>query len=193
MGAVFGIVGEGGLAEVRAMGERLTHRGREAQSWSLSSRVHLGVRGSSETIVAQTDGVLAFDGVIDNRSALARLLKRPRPDEVGPGGDAALLLELLCSLGTDGLAHLAGQFALAFWHAPSRRLLLARDRIGYAPLYFTLDGQRFVFASEYKALLAIPSVPARPNRGALQAIQSTKWVQPGVTCLEQIYPVAPGT
>src|SRR5439155_17331843 len=130
---------------------------------------------------------------IDNRSALARLLKRPRVEDARPQDDAALLLELLCSLGPDSLAHVAGQFALAFWHAPTRRLMLARDRIGYAPLYFTLDRHRFIFASEYKALLAIDSVPARPNRDALQAIQSTKWVQPGVTCLDQVYPVAPGT
>src|SRR6266511_1750725 len=193
MGAVYGMVGEVDLAEVRAMGERLFHRGPHAQAWSLSPKVHLGVRGSSETIVAQADGVLTFDGAIDNRSALARLLKRPRVDDPGPQDDAALLLELLCSLGPDGLAHVAGQFALAFWHAPTRRLTLARDRIGYAPLYFTLDRHRFIFASEYKALLAIGSVPARPNRDALQPIPSTKWVQPGVTCLEKVYPVAPGT
>jgi asparagine synthase (glutamine-hydrolysing) len=193
MGAVYGMLGEGGLGEVRAMGERLSHRGPHAQAWSIAPRVHLGVRGSSQTIVAQAEGVLVFDGAIDNRAALARRLKRPRPDDLASPDDAALLLELLCSLGPDGLAHVAGQFALAFWHAPTRRLMLARDRIGYAPLYFTLDGHRFLFASEYKALLAIASVPARPNRDALQTIQSTKWVQPGATCLEGIYPVAPGT
>jgi asparagine synthase (glutamine-hydrolysing) len=193
MGAVYGVLGEGGLGEVRAMGERLSHRGSHAQAWSLSPTVHLGVRGNSETVDAQADGVLAFDGAIDNRSELAGLLKRAHPDEAEPQGDAALMLELLCSLGTEGLARVAGQFAFAFWHAPSRRLMLARDRIGYAPLYFTVDNRRFIFASEYKALLAIDSVPARPNRDALQTIQSTKWVQPGVTCLEQVYPVAPGT
>src|SRR5919202_6690233 len=107
MGAVYGMLGDGGLAEVRAMGERLSHRGPHAQAWSLSPRVHLGIRGSSETVVAQADGVLAFDGAVDNRSELARLLKRVRPDEAAPRGDAALLLELLCSLGAEGLAHVA--------------------------------------------------------------------------------------
>jgi asparagine synthase (glutamine-hydrolysing) len=193
MGAVYGILGEGDLAEVRAMGERLSHRGSHAQAWSLSPRVHLGIRGSSETILAQADGVLAFDGAVDNRSELARLLKQAHPADATPRDDAALLVELLCSLGAEALALVAGQFAFAFWHAPTRRLMLARDRIGYAPLYFTADHRRFIFASEYKALLAIGSVPARPNRDALQTIQSTKWVQPGVSCLEQVYPVAPGT
>ncbi len=193
MAAVYGILGDAGLAELNAIGERLSHRGQHAEAWSLSPRVHFGVRGSRDAVAAQADGVIAFDGALDNRAALARLLKRSGGEEAGPDGDAALMLELLCSLGTDALAHAAGQFALAFWHAPTRRLLLARDRVGYAPLYFALDGQRFIFASEYKALLAIDSVPARPNRDAIQAIQSTKWVKPGVTCLDAVFPVAPGT
>jgi len=54
-------------------------------------------------------------------------------------------------------------------------------------------GERLLFASEYKALLALDAVPARPNRAALQTIQNTKWVRPGVTCLEGIHPVAPGS
>jgi asparagine synthase (glutamine-hydrolysing) len=103
------------------------------------------------------------------------------------------VLELFSQGGTDAFHEIAGQFALAIWDGTSRRLLLARDRIGYAPLYFTVDRGRFIFASEYKALLAIEGVPARPNRNAIQVIQSTKWVQPGATCLEGIYPVAPGT
>jgi asparagine synthase (glutamine-hydrolysing) len=193
MGAVYGILGDASLAEVRAIGERLSHRGQAAQAWSLSPTMHLGVRGSPLAVAAQADGAIVFDGALDNRAALAELLKRPRAAQAEPAGDAALILELLSSRGIDSLGLAAGQFALAFWHAPTRRLLLARDRIGYAPLYFALDSRRFIFASEYKALLAIPSVPARPNRGAIQTIQSTKWVKPGVTCLDGIFPVAPGT
>jgi asparagine synthase (glutamine-hydrolysing) len=79
------------------------------------------------------------------------------------------------------------------WDARNRRVVLARDRVGYAPLYFALDGERLVFASEYKALLALPSIPAVANRTALQAIHNTKWVLPGFTCLQGVHPVAPGT
>jgi asparagine synthase (glutamine-hydrolysing) len=107
--------------------------------------------------------------------------------------DNALVLELFASTGIERLHDLAGQFAIAWWDGARQRLILVRDRIGYAPLYFTVDRGRFVFASEYKALLALEGVPARPNRDAIQVIQATKWVQPGATCLEGIYPVAPGT
>ena len=89
---------------------------------------------------------------------------------------------------------MAGPFALAWWRRRDRTLLLARDRIGYGPLHFTIDrAGRFVFASEYKALLALDTVDARPNRDAIQVLQNTKWAKPGETCLAGIHPVAPGS
>jgi asparagine synthase (glutamine-hydrolysing) len=100
--------------------------------------------------------------------------------------------EVWARFGEEGLAQIAGQFAVALYDAPGRRLILARDRVGYAPLYFAMAGDRLVFASEYKALLALDAIPARANRAALQTIHNTKWVRPGVTCLEGIHPVAPG-
>jgi asparagine synthase (glutamine-hydrolysing) len=141
---------------------------------------------------AQAGGLLAFEGAVDNREDLSRRLGH-QGERTDPAGDAPLVFELWRALGIEGLALIAGQFALALWDGARGNLVLARDRVGYAPLYFALAGERLVFASEYKALLALESIPARPNRAAIQTIQSTKWVRPGVTCLEGVYPVAPGT
>ncbi|MBA3553510.1 MAG: hypothetical protein H0W29_01945 [Gemmatimonadales bacterium] len=188
---MYGILGPAEAGELRAMAERLAHRGPESAQWSPGPGLWLGVRGSPAAVRSQTDGPLAFDGAIDNRQALARRLGH-RGERFDPAGDAELAGEVWRALGTDGLALLAGQFAVALWDAPARRLILTRDRVGYAPLYFALAGERLVFASEYKALLALESLPARPHRPAIQTIHSTKWVRPGVTCIEGIYPVAPG-
>src|SRR5438128_3606835 len=64
------------------------------------------------------------------------------------------------------LERLRGQFALALWDEPQRQLILARDRFGICPLYWTrqrtAQGELLLFASEIKALLASGLVPARP-------------------------------
>jgi asparagine synthase (glutamine-hydrolysing) len=152
------------------------------------------MRGEPDAVQALTDGVLVFDGAIDNRAQLAQRLGRPASSRPRPSDDGVLLLELMHLFGPDGLDLVAGQMAVALWQAPGRTLILGRDRIGYAPLHYTIDrAGRFVFASEYKALLALDTVDARANRDAIQVLQSTKWVKPGATCLADVYPVAPGT
>jgi asparagine synthase (glutamine-hydrolysing) len=191
LGAVYGIVGQAGPEELQALSARLEHRGAESAHWSPASGLWLGVRGSRAAVQGQLDGPIVFDGAIDNRRELAGRLGH-HPERAEPAGDGALAAEVWATLGEDGLGQIAGQFALALWDAPGRRVVLARDRVGYAPLYFAVAGERLVFASEYKALLALDVIPARPNRAALQSIHNTKWVRPGSTCLEGIHPVAPG-
>jgi asparagine synthase (glutamine-hydrolysing) len=193
MGAVYGIAGDADRAELTAIGERLAHRGPIQAEWSPATSIHLGMRGSLASVDRMRDGVIVFDGAIDNRLEIARLLKHSPEKQSSPSDDALLVLELFSKLGTEGFQEIAGQFAFAIWDRVHRRLLLARDRLGYAPLYFTRDRGRVVFASEYKALLAIGGVKAEPNRDAIQVVQSTKWAQPGATCLQGVYPVAPGT
>lgn len=190
MGALYGILGEADAGEVRSIGERLLHRGDRVSEWSVGPLLRLGMCTRIVGVARLAGGPIVFDGAIDNRPDR---LAHPGVPIASPVDDALLALNLFHREGTDAFAQLAGQFALAIADPSARRLVLARDRIGYAPLYFTLDHNRFIFASEYKALLAISSVPARPNRDAIQFIQSTKWTKPGATCLAGIHPVAPGT
>jgi asparagine synthase (glutamine-hydrolysing) len=193
VGALYGILGGTNHAELRALGDRLAHRGREAAEWSPGRDIHLGIRGPRRIVDVQEHGPVAFEGAIDNRNEIARLLRRRDGDAVGPAHDGFLAFELVESIGPEGLDRLAGQFAIACWHGPDRRLLLARDRIGCAPLYFTIAGDRLAFASEYKALLALDGVVPRPDLEALQIVLGTGWARPGHTCVQGIFPVAPGS
>src|SRR5207244_291029 len=59
--------------------------------------------------------------------------------------------------------HLRGQFAFALWDGRQRCLILARDRVGICPLFWSSQGNWLVFGSEVKALLASGWVPPRPD------------------------------
>jgi asparagine synthase (glutamine-hydrolysing) len=69
--------------------------------------------------------------------------------------------------GPDIFSRLRGMFALAIWDRRSRRLILARDRVGKKPLYWTATGTAFVFGSEIKALLTWPGLAREPDRAAI--------------------------
>jgi asparagine synthase (glutamine-hydrolysing) len=186
--AIYGVVGDADRAELDAMAARLAHRGAFGAHWTPAPGVWFGMQSRSARGLT-TEGPLLLDGVLDNRRQLA-----PRGAIADDADDLGVLRKLLDAEGPEALERVAGSFALAWWRQRGRTLLLARDRIGYAPLHFTIDrAGRFVFASEYKALLALDTVDARPNRDALQVLQNTKWTKPGETCLEGIHPVAPGS
>ncbi len=189
--AIYGVLGDASRTELEAMGARLAHRGAFGVHWSPAPGVWFGMQSREPAPLAR-GGPWLLDGALDKRGLLA--LRRAAAPARDPSTDSGLLVELLESEGPGALELLAGSFALAWWRGRERTLLLARDRIGYGPLHFAVDAAgRFVFASEYKALLALATVEARPNRDALQVLQNTKWTKPGETCLTGIYPIAPGT
>jgi asparagine synthase (glutamine-hydrolysing) len=92
--------------------------------------------------------------------------------------------------------HLRGQFAFALWDAPRRRAILARDRFGICPLYWTrqtVQGSDWLlFASEIKALLASGLVEARPDPRGINHL-FTFYALPGpITCFDGIQLLPPG-
>ena len=65
---------------------------------------------------------------------------------------------------------LSGQFAIALWDVRRQRLLLARDRVGIRPLFYTRAGGRLLFASEVKAILAVAPEAARLDEQGLAQV-----------------------
>jgi asparagine synthase (glutamine-hydrolysing) len=193
VGAIYGLMGWSDLEAARSIGDRLQHRGRYGAVWAPGRDVVLGARGHRLLVDLQEHGPVAFDGAIDNRRELAQWLGRRDASTVGPAEDAQLLFEVVSARGIHELARVGGVFAAALWLGSERRLLLVRDRLGFAPLYFAPLGGRAAFASETKGLLALADVPARLDRGALQVTIATGHLPVGASCLDRIHPVAPGT
>src|SRR5689334_20580611 len=95
---------------------------------------------SSAVSISSKDRVLVFDGRLDNRSNLGSSLGLP------PDISLSDLLQHAWLRWTDNLpAHLTGDFALAAWDGPQRKLLLARDAAGARPLHFTVIPEGIAF------------------------------------------------
>jgi asparagine synthase (glutamine-hydrolysing) len=84
-------------------------------------------------------------------------------------------------------SRLRGMFALAIWDRRSRRLVLARDRLGKKPLYYTATTTAFLFGSEIKAVLAWPGVPREANLSAIDRYLSLGYVPAPDTAFSGIH------
>ncbi len=82
--------------------------------------------------------------------------------------DSEVILESYKRWGVECLQRFNGMFAFALWDAESRRLFMARDRLGKKPLfYWPLPDGGVLFASELKALCEDPAVPRVIDPAAL--------------------------
>jgi asparagine synthase (glutamine-hydrolysing) len=110
--------------------------------------------------------------------------------------DTELLPHLWEDHGEEMLVRLRGQFALALFDSRRRTVLLARDRFGICPLYWTRrrdqDGEWLLFASEIKALLASGMVEAKPDLRGIDQVFNFFAVPGPPTCFEGIQYLQPG-
>ena len=132
-----------------------------------------------------------FNGEIFNYVELRRELEA-QGHRFYTHSDTEVIVHLYDRYGDDFVQHLNGQFAIALWDARRHRLVLARDRAGIRPLYYSQRRGRLWFASEVKALLAVLPECARLNPLAL-AQTFTYWgpVDPD-TLYDGVHSLPPG-
>ena len=118
---------------------------REAQSPGSPPRPHSG------------KALFAASARIDNRDEVTAALGLERQRR--GASDAELVRNAIERSGDAGLARLVGDFAFAYWDQDARGLMLGRDCLGRAPLFFHVGRSFAAFASSYGSLLALPDVP----------------------------------
>jgi asparagine synthase (glutamine-hydrolysing) len=108
-------------------------------------------------------------------------------------GDIETIVPYYQRFGADAVARLEGMFGLAVWDETRRRLVLARDRAGEKPMFWTeVDGE-LRFASEIQALLEFPDQTRRLNRRALSLYHALGYVPAPYTMFEGIQKLPPAS
>ncbi len=151
----------------------------------------IDVEGSHQPMVSQ-DGryVLAYNGEVYNFRELREELK-DLGVQFQTQGDTEVVLQALIHWGEGAVSRFSGMFAFAFWDFLSETLLLARDHLGIKPLYIYRDGQRILFGSAIKALLAHPACSKEINPNAIGLYLECQYIPAPETIYRKIQKVPP--
>jgi len=154
-----------------SMNRRILHRGPDDEGFYVGGGIGLAMRRLSivdlvtgHQPISSEDGTLwiVYNGEIYNHAQLRGELEK-RGHKYRTRSDTETILHLYEEYGRGSVVRLHGMFAFVIWDERRHRLFAARDRLGIKPFYYLYNGQRFLFASEIKALLAYPGVRAALN------------------------------
>ena len=134
--------------------------------------------------------VLTYNGEIYNFEEIREQLKK-KNYKFKTDCDTEVLIKAFEEWGFDCLEKLNGMFAFAVWDEREKMLFIARDRTGLKPLYYAKVGEKFVFASEIKAILASKLVRAELDREGLNQFLTFLWTVPPHTLFKDIYQLPP--
>ena len=184
---------------VEAMTRALVHRGPDDEGFFLDGPLALGMRrlaiidpaGGHQPIGSEDGRVqVVFNGEIYNHRALRRDLEAAG-HRFRTRADTEVVVHGYEVHGDRVLDHLNGMFGLALWDARARRLLLARDRLGVKPLYWTRIPEGIAFASELKSLLLHPAVERRFDEESLPQYLAWEYIPAPRTPFTGIHKLPP--
>jgi asparagine synthase (glutamine-hydrolysing) len=183
------------------MGDAIVHRGPDDSGQFADGEMLLGMRrlsiidvaGGHQPISSENGQVVVVcNGEIYNFRRLRRELEAAG-HRFATNSDSEVAVHAYEEYGDEFLGKLEGMFGLALWDRARRRLIVARDAIGIKPIYYRVDGRQFMFASEAKALLAVPGVQARMNAAAAEQYLSVGYVCAPNCLFEGMRKLEPGS
>ena len=186
-------------ALIASMGRRLRHRGPD--DYGIYVNGHVGLAHQRLSVLdlspaghqpmANEDGTvwIVFNGEIYNFEELRAALRSRH--SFRSRTDTEVILHLYEEHGLRCMSMLRGMFAFAIWDEPAQRLVLARDRLGKKPLFYTVEEDSLSFASELKALLVDGTAPAT-DLLALHHYLTFQYIPAPMTIYQGIRKLLPG-
>jgi asparagine synthase (glutamine-hydrolysing) len=189
------------LSLLKSIIKSLEHRGPDEDGFFVNN--HIGLAHTRLSIIDLAGGTqpiynedkslcVIFNGEVFNYIELKTVLEK-KGHRFYTHTDTEVIVHLYEEYGKDFFHHLNGQFAIALWDDKKKELILARDRMGVRPLFYSIlkDGT-FLFASEMKSIFCYPGIKPEIDPGGINQI-FTLWVNiPPRTVFKGVNELAPG-
>jgi len=192
------------LEQLKQMNDTMRHRGpndsgeeifagRNGYSVGLAQRrlsiLDLSMLGHQPMHSCDDRLVIAYNGEIYNFLELRKELSDyPFQSQC----DTEVILAAYLKWGISCVERFQGMFAIALYDREKEELYLVRDRIGKKPLYYWLDGDNLVFASELKPIMACPGFPKKIRKEVLKRFLYQQCINEPDAVFEHVYKVEPG-
>ncbi len=205
MCGIAGIVGGRQLAPgdadaARRMSAVLEHRGPDEHGFHLDDQAALAhrrlsivdLRTGHQPLTNEDRSIwITFNGEIYNHRDLRATLEA-EGHRYRTQSDTETIVHAYEQWGVGAIERFRGMFAFGLWDARRGRLLLVRDRLGIKPLYWARVGDRLLFASEIKSILASGLLGAEANEDALPELLTTRYLSGERTLFRGIQKLLPG-
>ena len=188
------------VEKVRIMNRHIAHRGPDAEGiWSHDfcvlghrrlSIIDTSAAGNQPFKSDDESLVVVFNGEIYNYLELRKELESTHTFKTQT--DTEVLIAAYKKWGVDCVSHFFGMFAFALWDNKQAQLLIARDRLGVKPLYYSETEHGFVFASELRAILSTGWVERRIAANAAADYLRYQTVHAPNTIIEGVQMLMPG-
>lgn len=179
---------------IERMNNKMSHRGPDSSGYYFNENIGLGHKrlsiidteqsANQPMLSSNRNWVIAFNGEIYNYVELKA--NELQGVQFQTESDTEVILELFEKYGTEAISKLKGMFAFVLHHIPSNETYVVRDRYGMKPLYYSIQKQGCLVASELRAILASDLVSRKFNRSALEEYIETQTVCAPNTLIEKV-------
>ena len=186
--------------QIEDMTRAMAHRGPDAEGYFRRNNVALGHRrlkiidleGGVQPLFNEDHSVVVvYNGEIFNFQVVKADLEA-KGHIFRTHSDTEVIVHAYEEYGDKCPTFFRGMFAFAVYDIKRDRLLIARDRLGIKPLYFNLEGDRLLFASEIKPLLRTLSIRPTVDEGLIDFYMSLGYVPGERTLFNGINRLLPG-
>lgn len=157
------------------------------------SIIDLSTAGHQPMFSEDRSVAIIFNGEIYNFRALREELEKTKKYSFRGASDTEVIIKLYLEFGEQCFEKLNGMFAIALYDFKKSRLILARDRMGKKPLYWSRIGETIIFASELKALFAHPQFKKELNLESLNKYLTLDYVPTPHSIIKNVEKLEPAT